>query len=157
MSKINEPLPGSGNALDPPGYGAGQNPVEIVQVTGPTYAPGQWVETSVPSAALYGRFPKETDQPIDTLPTGTPLKVVSMQGTYAKVELESGQIGFVPAIMVAEKRSSSEIPIVPTAPTDVLPGSGLAPEPEVAPISVEDATNGPPVIDRIDPASDTIE
>lgn len=159
LDQVHQPLPGGGNALDPPGYQESK-PLEIVEPTGPTYSSGQWVETSVSSAAIYERFPKTGDQPVQTLAQGTPLKVVSTQGTYAKVEMESGAIGYVPTIMIAEKASPNEIPIVPTGPTDVLPGpsyDGFAPEPEVAPISVETLDGLPPSFDQIDPTLDDIE
>ena len=117
------------------------------------FSPGDWVETSSPNAALYSRFPGLTDQPVRTLNLGTPLKVVSTQGTYAKVELESGAIGFVPEVMLSKKRSASE---VPNGLTPVSPYGGLAPEPEIAPISVEDANGGTPA-QPIDPAADNIE
>lgn len=156
LSRMNDPLPGSGNALDPPGFSSG-DPVQVVEVTGPTYAPGEWVETAVPQAALYARDPKPGDQPAYTLKQGTPLKVVSTSGTYVKVELEEGRIGYVPAIMVSQKPSPNEIPIVPIGPEEITsppPVIGGAPEPEVAPISVEDAMGVPALID---PETDSIE
>lgn len=160
FDNLNKPLAGGGNALDPPGYQDRQDPIELVEATGPTYQPGQWVETSVASAAFYNKLPKSGDQPVRNLPIGTPLKVVSTQGTYAKVELESGAIGYVPSIMVSQKASPNEVPIVPTGPTDVLPpgySGGLAPEPEVAPLSVQDAGGVSVPVDRIDPTADDIE
>ena len=153
LKSINEPLPGGGNALDPPGTYQGEVPV--VEATGPAYAPGEWVETSVPQAALYLRRPRSGDQPAQTLPQGTPLKVVSTSGTYARVELESGVVGFVPAIMLTRK--SAEAPLVPEGAPDLLPPPSsldLAPEPEVEPISVEEAQGVPSLID---PEAEDIE
>ena len=157
MSKLNEPLPGGGNALDPPGYrdSFGET-VPVVQATGPTYAPGEWVVTDVAQAAFYRRQPKPSDQPIMTLPRGTDVKVVSTAGTYVKVELESGQVGYVPAIRLTQKKADNPVPLVPSGPVDCPPPSPLdvAPEPEIPPISVEEAQGVPSLID---PEAETIE
>ena len=147
LASMNEPLPGGGNALDPPGYESGSPGVEA---TGPTYAPGEWVETTVPQAALYLRRPKTGDQPAQTLPLGTNARVVSSTGTYVRVELESGVVGYVPEIMVSRKSATAAMPIVPEGPTELLPPPSpldLAPEPEVPPISVEEAQGVPSLID----------
>jgi len=72
------------------------------------------------------------------------MKVVSNKGTYVRVELDSGSVGFVPEIMIAERRSANEVPI--TGPEVPLPdmgsvppivepgidsGEGIAPPPEI--------------------------
>jgi hypothetical protein len=91
------------------------------------------------------------------LPQGTDLKVVTTEGTYVKVELESGEVGYVPAIMVSQKQAKVEQPIVPEAPYEFPSGPGpldTAPEPEVPPISVEDALGVPSFID---PEADPVE
>jgi hypothetical protein len=93
-------------------------------------------------------------QPSAKLVPGTQLKVLSEKGSYVKVETESGQIGYVPAIMVSDRVSDSTlvplegtaVPLAPVDPADPeslqpLPPadapSFVAPEPEVPPISVE--------------------
>ena len=159
----------STNPLDSPGSHRRQSaPVDA----GPKYTPGSWVEVTDVNASFYRRFPRGTEQPDASFAVGTPLKVVGEKGSYVKVETEGGQIGYVPAIMVADKSAGTQIPIVPTeslppgpAPIDpVDPGAvppptlapsidpaddpGIsAPEPEVPPISVEEATppSGPVV------------
>jgi hypothetical protein len=148
------PLNG-GNALDPPGFGD-QFGSQAGDLAAAAFAPGDWVETSTQSAALYDRFPGIGDQPVRTLSLGTPLKVVSSQGTYAKVELESGSIGFVPEVMLSKKGAASGVPGAPTGLPPLSPYGETAPEPEIAPISVEDVNGGPPS-QPIDPAADNIE
>lgn len=150
MSSFNDPLDGSFDPLDSPGSSR-NTPVED---TGPRYQTGQWLETSMPNTAFFPRVPRGNEQPTKTLVSATPLRVLAMEGTYVKVELENGEIGYVPTIMVGEKPSPNEIPIVPVAPESLLeppmvgPG-GRAPDPEIEPLSVEDAT-AVPMTDRIE-------
>ena len=149
MSSLNDPLDGSFNPLDSPGTAAA---TQVVEDTGPQYRTGQWLETSMPNTAFYSRTPRGNEQPQKMLGSNTPLRVIATEGTYVKVELEGGEIGYVPAIMVGEKRSPNEIPIVPVSPENlVVPPSvgGLAPEPEIQPLSVEDAS-AVPMTDRIE-------
>ena len=74
----------------------------------------------MPNTAFYPRNPRASDdQPTKVLAPGTPLRVISTEGTYVKVELEDGSIGFVPSIMVAEKSLMAPVPIVPDAPGGV--------------------------------------
>ena len=145
----NQPLDGSYDPLSSPGS---QRPGATMDVTGPQYRAGQWLETSTPNTAFFPRSPRGNDQPNKVLPASTPLKVITTEGTYVKVELEDGAIGYVPTIMVAEKPLGTQVPIVPEAPGNMVnPGaySGRAPEPEVPPLSVEDAT-AVPMTDRIE-------
>ena len=122
------------------------------------FAPGSYVEVTDVNAGLYFRFPGADRQPDETLALGTPLKVINERGSYLRVETASGQIGFVPTIMVSNSVSSQGVvvpegTIVPATPGDPAdppslgnhspdPGGNapfLAPEPEVPPISVERA------------------
>ena len=127
------------------------------------FAPGSYVEVTDVNAGLYFRFPGANRQPDETLALGTPLKVINERGSYLRVETASGQIGFVPTIMVSNSVSSQGVvvpegTIVPATPGDPAdppslgnpspdPGGNapfLAPEPEVPPISVERAETPPP-------------
>lgn len=146
---FNKPLDSGFNPLDPPGLRTEQ---DVVDVTGPAYTPGQWLETTIPSTAFYDDLPSANDQPKRQLEAGTVLKVISTEGTYVRVELESGDVGYVPSIMVAERPAAGEVPVVPLTPDGVSaePG-GLAPEPEVAPLEVAPADGLP---GRIDPGEE---
>jgi len=146
----------SNNPLDSPGSQA-----DAIN-GGPRYAPGSYVEVTDANAGLYRRFPKGDMQPSAKLVPGTQLKVLSEKGSYVKVETESGQIGYVPAIMVSDRVSDSTlvplegtaVPLAPVDPADPeslqpLPpadaSSFVAPEPEVPPISVERSEAPAPV------------
>lgn len=145
------------NPLDSPGNRNYDDAVEV----GPKFTPGTWVVVTDSNAGFYDKLPRGNDQASYRLKTGTPLKVIGGQGSYVKIETEAGEIGFVPAIMVGTQPAATgeELPIVPidpsapTAPVDPLdtidpvdptpvPSDGFtAPEPEIPPISVEDAPN----------------
>ena len=148
---FNKPIDSSFNPLDSPGSA---RDVDVVDVSGPAYTPGQWLETTIPSTAFFSSLPSPNgnEQPDKTLPAGTVLKVISTEGTYVRVELESGDVGFVPSIMVAERPVAGELPIVPVGPDGVVPPNvpgigGPAPDPEVEPLDAQPADGGPGVID----------
>lgn len=146
---FNKPIDSSFNPLDSPGSA---RDAEVVDVSGPAYTPGQWLETTIPSTAFFSSLPGGNDQPSQVLPAGTVLKVISTEGTYVRVELESGDVGYVPSIMVAERPADGGVPIVPVGPDGVVPPnvpgiSGPAPDPEVEPLDVQPADGGPGVID----------
>ncbi|MDA7500057.1 hypothetical protein N8484_03195 [Akkermansiaceae bacterium] len=118
----------------------------------PTYKQGQWVETSIPNATFFKAFPKGVAVADKVLPVATPMKVVSSRETYLKVELDSGDVGYVPEIMVAG-RSSAEggqpgygVPSYGPVPSPVEPGIapfGVAPPPEVPGLGAEDVSASP--------------
>jgi hypothetical protein len=150
---MNKPLEGGYDPLDSPGS---RRNAPVVDVTGPAYTPGQWLETTIPSTAFYNTLPspRSNEQPSKTLASGTVLKVIATEGTYVQVELESGEVGYVPSIMVAEKPVAGQVPIVPVGPDGLVPDAGFggtAPEPEIPALDVQPADGGPP--GKIDPDS----
>jgi hypothetical protein len=47
--------------------------------------------------------------------------VVSVKGSYVKVELiDSGAVGYVPSMMLGEKRSPHKVPVIPKNNNDQL-------------------------------------
>lgn len=155
FQSMNQPLSGS-SGFDPLGApGSGPQTLAIVAPTGPTYQPGQWVETSMDNATFFLTIPQGNARANKVLPSGTPMKVVSGSGTYLKVELDSGEVGYVPTIMIAERRSPGEVPvIVPgTVPPPVEPGvvpveSGVAPPPAI-PGTPPPVPTVPPVVPAV--------
>jgi len=127
LKKFEQPLNGS-SGFDPlSAPGMGQNNSAVVVPTAPSYQPGQWLETSMPNATFFRVIPTGAATADKMLTVATPLKVISTSGTYVKVELDSGEVGFVPEIMVAERSADSSVPVAPP------PIDGLAPLPDVAP------------------------
>ena len=114
--------------LDPAGSRRQVNS-STVDTASARYKPGQWVETSMDNSAFFRQIPKGNAQADKVLKAATPLKVIATQGTYVKVQLESGAIGYVPEIMVAEKAASMTSDFPPVAPID--PSALDAPVPDM--------------------------
>lgn len=127
---FNQPLPGNNvyNPLNMPG-GGGQ--LGVIDSQGPSISPGSFLQTNSSMTAFFSRFPTAQDQPSKTLPNYTDVKVISTKGSYVKVEvINSGDVGFVPAVMLGAKRSPNEVPV--TAGGGQIPvTSGIAPEPKI--------------------------
>lgn len=67
------------------------------------YSVGEFVETSIPNAAFFKEIPKGDAMADRILPVATPVKYVSKKGKYIRAELENGQVGYIPTIMIAKK------------------------------------------------------
>ncbi|MBK1790246.1 hypothetical protein [Persicirhabdus sediminis] len=136
---FNQPLDGSSNPLDPPGSG---NTPPIVST--PAFTPGSFVQTNVSNAAFFKNFPAQADQPTKTLPVGTSAKVISLKKEYARVELASGEVGFIPAFMLMDQRSTREVPITPgvvTEPSSPISSPESIPDPEIPSIEPPSTIN----------------
>lgn len=93
---INKPLETSGE-FDPmrrPGVRGAST------ASGPVYKAGEFVTAAMDNTGFYQEKPKGDATADRLLIRGTSMKVVSASGSFLKVELDSGEIGFVPAVMV---------------------------------------------------------
>ena len=119
-STLQEPITSEYNPLDGPN--APRNRISrSVQPTGPSYKPGQWVETAMANSTFFRKIPRGNATADKVLSKGSPLKVISTKGSYVKVELEGGNVGYIPAIMVAEPNSSANAtPFLPPPPSSPL-------------------------------------
>lgn len=114
------------------------------QASNVSYAPGQWVQATS-SASFFLRKPRGNANADIVLSPGTPMKVIRTEKSHLRVELDDGQVGYVPSFMVAERsaapsrpqvqrvnrsRTNRGVPIVPTLPSDAATDS-LPPLPEV--------------------------
>ena len=90
-------------------------PADELDDYGPDFTPGSYLQTINPSSPFFMSYPRIEDQPYKLLPDSTEVKVVSLKGSYAKVEVvRSGEVGYVPSIMLGEKRLSNQVPLNPT-------------------------------------------
>ena len=118
---FNQPLPSNGyNPLDAPG--ANQAATDPYQSS---FTPGAFLQTVSPMSAFYSKYPKDMEQPNKTLPDNTEVKVISIKGTYVKVEVvDSGDVGYIPSVMLGVKRSPNEVPVTSgTSEFPVTPGT----------------------------------
>ena len=117
-----QPLPNNGyNPLDT----AGGNQAAAMDPNRSLFTPGAFLQTVSPMAAFYSKYPKDMEQPNKTLPDNTDVKVISIKGTYVKVEVvDSGDVGYIPSVMLGVKRSPNEVPVTSgTSGFPVTPGT----------------------------------
>ncbi len=95
---MNAPITsGDFDPLRPPG----SNVSSTVSAT-PAFSAGQFVRATMDSTAFFKSRPNGDADADKLLKRGTSMKVVSTTGSYVKVELDSGEIGFVPTVMVED-------------------------------------------------------
>jgi hypothetical protein len=132
---------GNFDPLTPPGSGL---PSPIAR-TG--YKPGSFVRTSIDNAAFFSKRPKGNADADKQLPANTGMKVISDDGSFVKVELDSGEVGFVPTVLVSDQAAAPQpAAISPNAIQVYPPLPGTPPVDPAAPTI-------PPVIDPDAPAS----
>ncbi len=107
---------------------------------GTALKPGEFVTAAIDNTAFYKAKPKEDQEADKLLTQGTPMKIVALSGSYTKVELDSGEVGFVPTVMI----STGEAELTPLeGAVDVgVPIINLDSE---IPLPILDPSTAPPV------------
>lgn len=77
-----------------------------------TFSAGQFVQAAMDNTAFFRARPRGDADADQLLKRGTSMKVVSTSGSYVKVELDSGEVGFVPAVMLDAFDSSPALDIL---------------------------------------------
>jgi hypothetical protein len=117
---------GDFDPLRPPGGNIGKPTL----TPGATFKGGQFVRAAIDNTAFFKTRPKGDADADKLLPRGTSMKVISTSGSYTKVELDSGEVGFIPSVMLEDPSKVSLVPSMPvTAPGQYqiyppLPGAG---------------------------------
>jgi len=138
---------GSFDPLAPPSMSNGP---DLIEPSG-GMVPGQIAVVALDNAGFFNRKPTGEGDPDKLLRAGTQVKVVSTEGSYLKVELENGNVGYVPAVMIdnpnavaspnevqiypAPPPGSADIPIIPLDPGD--PNDPQAPASDTLPSVIE--------------------
>jgi len=105
---------GGFDPLDPAGGGGAG-----VAVANTGHRPGEFVTSVSPNTAFFKKKPSGDATADRLLSSGTAMKVISDDGSFVKVELDSGEVGFVPSVMVmgkddqATQYSGSEYQVYP--------------------------------------------
>lgn len=96
-------------------YGnTGINSVQNPNANAPALTPGRYLQTISNSTAFFLNYPGIEDRPYRILSDYVDVKVVSTKGPYVKVEVvDTGEVGYVPSIMLGEKRSRVNLPATP--------------------------------------------
>ncbi len=135
--------------------------------TGPTFKPGKFIQASMDNTAFFLKRPKGDGDADKLLPMGTQMKVITSDSSYVKVELDSGEVGFVPAVMVNDPSAPVEgldgapgayPPVDPNAPVEPLPTfdtSGLPPPGTIPPVIQDEAITPAPAGATPPPAGTT--
>jgi hypothetical protein len=136
MDRLSQPIDGSAtNPLNAPGSN------RLKQAGGPTsFTPGQFVKAIMDNAAFFSKRPSGAADADKLLKINTPMKVIADDGTYVKVELEGGEVGYVPSVMVFDP--NAPMAGLPGAPGDAQP---LPPAP-VSPLPTGSAGESVPII-----------
>lgn len=146
---MSSPITNGGyNPLGAPGGSMGAN-----IVTANTFKAGQFVKTSMDNTGFYRSRPNGNANADKLLPRGTSMKVVTTSGSYVKAELDSGEIGFVPTVMLEDPKAAASVPVINPGEYQVyppLPGAG-EPLPTVDPAGLPPAGSIPTVIEPDDP------
>ncbi len=127
-----------------------------VQSVGPTYSAGQFVRSSMDNTAFFKTRPSGDADADKLLKRGTSMKVISAASSYVKVELDSGEIGFVPSVMIEDPNAAPQT--LTTNPGEYqvyppLPGTGIGqPLPPLDPMGLPPDGAIPTVIDPDAPA-----
>lgn len=122
-----------------------------------TFKAGQFVRAAIDNTALFKVRPKGDGDADKLLPRGTSMKVISTSGSYVKVELDSGEIGFVPSVMLEDPNA-----LPPANPNEFqvyppLPNGGVGePLPIIDPTGLPPEGAIPTVIDPDAPANNAV-
>lgn len=136
---------GTFDPLDPAGGGPSST-----SVANTGYKPGSFVKTSMENAAFFRDKPDGNATADKLLPSNTPMKVVASSGSYVKVELDSGEVGYIPSVMVIDQSASAAAPGYTGSPNEVQvwpPPSAYGEPPIVDPTGDPSVPVIPPVID----------
>lgn len=159
--------PISGGDFDPlraPGSNTTRNTSEA-----PGFKSGQFVRASMNNTAFFKNRPKGDGDADKLLPQGTSMKVVSTSGSYVKVELDSGEVGFVPSVMLEDPNAATvgatpmpgEFQIYPPIqtgigePLPVIDPAGLPPEGAIPTVIDPDAPAPTTPVPGLTPTTET--
>lgn len=153
---MNQPISsGDFDPLRPPGGNIGPR-----VNTNSGFKAGQFVRSSMDNTAFFKSKPSGDADADKLLTRGTSMRVISNSDSYTKVELDSGEVGFVPTVMLEDPNMT--LPATPTVnPGEYqvyppLPQTGVGePLPPVDPAGMPPAGSIPTVIDPDAPSSNT--
>lgn len=133
----------SGEGYDPLGPPGGNAPLATAQANANLRA-GEYAQTSMDGSAFFRNRPDGAASADRMLDRGERLKVISTDDVYVKVELDNGEVGYIPGVMVEDPKAAADTanamqiypPVAPVIPQDELPPGGFIPtviDPETMP------------------------
>jgi hypothetical protein len=112
---VNRPV--TGGSFDPLQAPGSEQPGATANVA--TFAAGQFVRTVMDNTAFFKARPKGDADADKLLPRGTSMKVISSGDSYVRVELDSGEVGWVPSVMLEDPNAAA-----PTGDAFAAPNPG---------------------------------
>jgi hypothetical protein len=104
---MNQPISGDFNPLSQPGIIKKDAPIS----SSPQYNAGTFVVAASNSTGFFITKPKGNADAQELLTAGTSMRVIKNEGSYLKIELDNGKIGYVNSIMVSDKSAIGTLPI----------------------------------------------
>lgn len=121
----------------------------------PQFPAGQFVRAAINNTAFFKNRPKSEGDADKLLTFGTSMKVISHDDSYVKVELDSGEVGYVPAVMLEDPNAAQTAPVTNPGefqvyppldgngqPFPALPAGALPPEGSIPTVIDPDAPGG---------------
>ncbi len=151
--------PLSGGDFDPLTPPGSSRQVSLTSAGG--FTQGQFVRAAMNDTAFFLKRPRGDADADKLLKLDTPMKVIANDDAYVKVELDSGEVGFVPSVMLTDPNAPAAG--LPGAPGEIQvypPLTPIAPVdntlPVVPPSEVPPGGAIPSVIDPAAPPTDTL-
>lgn len=135
----------------------------------PVFSAGQFVRASMDNTAFFKTRPSGDADADKLLKRGASMKVISAANSYVKVELDSGEIGFVPSVMLEDPNAApqtltsnpGEYQVYPPLPgtgvgqpLPALDPAGLPPEGAIPTVIDPDAPTHPTPVPPVSPTTD---
>lgn len=84
----------------------------------PRIRPGQFVTAAIDNTVFYNQRPGPEAEADKLLKRGTSMRVINATGSLLRVELDSGEVGFVPSVMAEQ---SDSVPVTTPTPAEFKP------------------------------------
>lgn len=148
---MNRPISsGDFDPLRPPGSDG-----NLSAAVAPAFSAGQFVRAAMDNTAFFKDRPKGDADADKLLLRGTSMKVIDASDSYAKVELDSGEVGYVPTVMLENPNAMMTAPAVNPNEFQVYPPLDGYGQPLPATVPAEPPPEGaiPTVIDPDAPSA----
>jgi hypothetical protein len=105
-NSMNQPIGSDFDPLSKPGVNGKKDDQAASR---PSYSAGSFVVAASNSTGFFSSKPKGNADAQELLTAGTSMRVIKNEGSYLKIELDNGKIGYVNSIMVTDKSSAGSL------------------------------------------------
>ena len=141
------PIEGGFDPLSAPGSGLNKG---TTLVNNYNFQPMQYVTAASNSTAFFSERPEGNAEAEALLAAGTSMRVVKTEGSFVKVELDNGKVGYVAAVMLIDGSASANATGNAVQVYPPIGGDGAAPAPvdlppASSPLPPTDVSTGAPL------------